>query len=212
MYYNSAGTECYEVSNGRYLFQATEDGELSSCTLVDPTDTRDQDIVIPSKVGDYNITSIGPDCFTEEQLINHITSIVIEDDSITSIGDGVFKDLPVLKEVVIGNSVSSIGNQAFYNCPLLEDITFHTPKSGYEGFTIGTDAFKTGSNKLVMHGDIDTSYAPLPQYQSDGATPMRAVYSHQSVFSWYHPAWSNQKSPCPDTSFPSLSNRPGQQW
>lgn len=59
---------------------------------------------------------------------------------------------------------------------------------------------------------IDTSYAPLPQYQSDGATPMRAVYSHQSVFSWYHPAWSNQKSPCPDTSFPSLSNRPGQQW
>ena len=29
---------------------------------------------------------------------------------------------------------------------------------------------------------IDTSYAPLPQYQSDGATPMRAVYSHQSVF------------------------------
>ena len=73
----------------------------------------------------------------------------------------VFAGLPKLEKVEIGNSVNSIGNNTFFNCPNLVDITFHTPSVGYDGFTIGDNAFKTGSDELTIHGDIVPGYAPF---------------------------------------------------
>lgn len=160
VYVNSEGTECYEVSDGSYLLQANSNGELTSCDLVG-TLTDYIDLVIPSTVGNYKINSISEGCFEDEELRKWIRSIIIEDNSISEIGDSVFLGLPALKKVSIGNSVSIIGNEAFKDCNLLEEVTFATPSSGYASFTIGTDAFKTGSKKLHFYGDIVENYAPF---------------------------------------------------
>lgn len=158
---NSAGVDCYEVKMGDYRYQANEKGELTSCVLVDPSKPTNGELVIPSKVGNYKINSIVDGCFTDEVLRKSIRSIIIQDDSITTIADSVFKDLPHLEKVIVGNSVSAIGNSAFEGCNLLTDVTFHTPLAGHEGFTIGNKAFQTGSDELTFHGDIVKGYAPF---------------------------------------------------
>ncbi len=160
VYVNSEGIECYEVSDGSYLLQANAKGELTSCNLVG-TLTDYIDLIIPSTVGNYKINSIAEGCFEDEELRKWIRSIIIEDNSVEEIGEGVFANLPALKSVEIGNSVRSIGNEAFKGCNLLEEVTFATPVSGHEAFSIGTDAFKTGSKKLHFYGDIVENYAPF---------------------------------------------------
>lgn len=182
VYVNSAGVDCYEASDGKYLLQATAEGALTDCTLVDDTSTDPIDLIIPSYVGNYKITSLDSNCFDDDKLRNLIQTIVIEDDSIseisndvfsglpelvyveigdsvTKIGDKSFYDCPKLAEVVVGKGITSVGNQAFAKCPKLEDITFETPKNGYSSLTIGNEAFKTDSTKLTMHGDIVKGYA-----------------------------------------------------
>lgn len=183
VYKNAAGVDCYEVSDGTYLLQANANGELTSCTLIDRTSDT-VDLVIPSYVGNYKITSVSSTCFSDENLRNAIRSITVEDDSINSIADNAFANLPKLEWIDIGNSVqsigtsafsgnrrltqvtlgsglTSIGNSAFEGCPLLTEVTFESPTAGYENYTIGTNAFLTGSTRLSFHGDIAPGFAPF---------------------------------------------------
>ncbi len=157
---SKTGLMCYEICNGQYILQANEKGQFTSCVLYD-TSAKNIDLVIPSKVGGYIVTSIADGCFADENLRKELKTITIADDSLTAIDANVFSGLPKLESVVIGNSVQSIGEKAFANCPKLIDVTFHTPSGGYEGFTIGNEAFKTGSPQLTMHGDIVPGYAPF---------------------------------------------------
>lgn len=161
VYVNAQGIECYEISDGTYLLQANEKGELTSCELVDQKSSEPIDLVIPKTVGDYEVKTIANGCFDNEKLRNRIRSITIVDDSLIGLDDQVFANLPNLEEVYIGNSVSSIGDRAFENCPKLENVYFNTPSVGYSGFTIGKDAFKTDSQSLTLHGDIIPGYAPF---------------------------------------------------
>lgn len=161
-YVDSNGVNCYEVSDGKYLLQANENGELTSCELIDRTTSAYPiDLIIPSKVGNYPITKISNGCFADDKLRDAIRSITIEDNSIQTIDAEVFKGLGNLESVEIGDSVKSIGDSAFADCPKLIDVTFHTPSVGYDGFTIGNNAFKTTSNELTFHGDIVPGYAPF---------------------------------------------------
>ncbi len=155
---NSQGVDCYEVTMDGYRYQANAQGQLTSCVLVGSTDGN---LVIPAKVGNYKITSIVDGCFDDEDLRNSIKTITIQDNSITTIADSVFKDLPKLTKVTIGNSVTSIGASAFEGCNNLIDVTFNTPTSGYDNFVIGSKAFETGSTQLTFHGDIVEGYAPF---------------------------------------------------
>lgn len=170
--YVENGREYYEVSDGEYLLCIDDTGMLISCTLAEgSSSTGDIDLVIPSKVGDVQVTGIATDCFSDESLTRRVVSITIEDDSITSIADSVFENTrkdetdkgkwQKLKKVVIGNSVASIGKRAFADCYNLIDVTFHSPSAGHGAFTIGTDAFKTGGTELTFHGDIVKGYAPF---------------------------------------------------
>lgn len=161
VYYDSRGVKCYEVSDGVYLLQANENKELTSCRPLDSDSNEPIDLVIPAKVGSYEIETIANGALSDENLRSRIRSVEIQDDSLVRLDDSVFSGLKNLEKVVIGNSVNSIGTNAFANCPGLIDVTFHTPSIGYEGFTIGTNAFKTGSNELTMHGDIVPGYAPF---------------------------------------------------
>ncbi|MDE5865606.1 MAG: leucine-rich repeat domain-containing protein, partial [Lachnospiraceae bacterium] len=168
LYVDSAGREYYEVCRGDYLLciQKNEDGQtgvLSSCTLKPgSTQSGDVPLVIPAMVGDTKVTSVASDCFTDKELNDNVETLIIEDDSISTISDGVFKGWPRLAKVYIGNSVTSIGNEAFADCNNLVDVTFNSPMNGdHQGFKIGTDAFKTGSPRLTFHGDIVKGYAPF---------------------------------------------------
>lgn len=161
VYVNSQGVKCYEVSDGVYLLQANENKELTSCRPIDKSSNEPIDLVIPAKVGAYEIETIANGALSDENLRSRIRSVEIQDDSLVKLDASVFSGLSKLEKVVIGNSVNSIGENAFANCTSLIDVTFHTPLIGYEGFTIGKDAFKTGSNELTMHGDIVPGYAPF---------------------------------------------------
>ncbi|MDE6750275.1 MAG: leucine-rich repeat protein [Lachnospiraceae bacterium] len=168
LYVDSAGKEYYEVCRGDYLLciQKNEDGRtgvLTSCTLKPgSTQSGDVPLVIPAMVGDTKVTSIATNCFTDKKLNDNVETLIIEDDSISTISDGVFKGWPRLAKVYIGNSVTSIGREAFADCNNLVDVTFNSPMNGdYQGFAIGADAFKTGSTRLTFHGDIVKGYAPF---------------------------------------------------
>lgn len=161
VYYDSQGVKCYEVSDGEYLLQANENKELTNCRPINQDSDEPIDLIIPAKVGAYEIETIANGALSNDNLRSRIRSIEIQDDSLVRLDNSVFSGLQNLEKVVIGNSVNSIGSNAFANCPNLIDVTFHTPSIGYEGFTIGDNAFKTGSNELTMHGDIVPGYAPF---------------------------------------------------
>ncbi len=162
--YEKDGKKYYEValeSDGtRYRYAASEDGVLISCALISQTSSL-IDLVIPEMIGDIKIKSIGPGCFDDKELRALIRSITIKNRSISTIGDGVFRDLLKLKKVRIGDSVASIGAEAFAGCKNLVDVYFTKPSAGYEAFEIGENAFVTTGNKLVFHGDIVKGYAPF---------------------------------------------------
>jgi len=185
--YNKGGVDCYEVAmksgESVYRYEVSEDGTLKSCVLVEGRGSID--IVIPKKVGTYNVKSIGTGCFDDEKLRKSINSITIQDDSIAEIADGAFAGLEKLTKVRIGNSVSKIGERAFADCPILFDVFFNTPKAGYgtEAFQMADSAFQTGSSELTFHGDIVKGYAPF-EYAMDpshvlniaeGSTPPQYV-------------------------------------
>lgn len=162
--YIKDGKKHYEMaleSDGtRYRYSASEDGTLISCALI----TRDPgmvDLVIPEMIGDIKIKKIGAGCFDDKDLRAVIRSITIKNNSVSEIGDGVFRDLKKLKKVRIGDSVTSIGANAFAGCSSLYDVYFTKPAAGHSALKIGTDAFVTTGDHLTFHGDIVKGYAPF---------------------------------------------------
>ena len=168
--YESNGTTYYEVAyesedGTRYRYGAGNNGELISCALISE-DVGYVDIVIPSQIGTYTINRIGSTCFSDKELRTKIKSITIQNNSISEIANGTFRDLPKLEKVRIGNSVTSIGDNAFAGCKVLYDVYFATPSAGYAAVSLGNNAFATTGRQLTFHGDIVKGYAPF-DYASD---------------------------------------------
>ena len=166
--YEKDGQLYYEMAlesedGTRYRYAASEDGSLISCALI----TRNPgmvDLVIPEKIGDIQIKNIGTGCFKDEDLRAVIRSITIKNNSISTIGDSVFRDLKNLKKVRIGDSVTNIGANAFAGCSKLYDVYFTKPAGGYEALkreNIGENAFVTTGDHLTFHGDIVEGYGPF---------------------------------------------------
>lgn len=76
-------------------------------------------ILVPSKIYDTNITSIGDSAFN---CIARFESVIIEN-GITFIGYEAFKECG-LTSITIPNSVTSIGNYAFYDCRGLTSVYY----------------------------------------------------------------------------------------
>ena len=163
--YEKDGQLYYEMAlasddGTRYRYAASEDGSLISCALI----TRNPgmvDLVIPEKIGDIQIKDIGTGCFDDADLRAVIRSITIKNNSISTIGDGVFRDLKKLRKVRIGDSVTRIGADAFAGCSALYDVYFTTPSAGHSALSIGDGAFVTTGDHLTFHGDIVEGYAPF---------------------------------------------------
>ena len=90
------------------LTYTVEDGEAM---ITDCDDEISGELVIPSTLGGYPVTSIGYDAF---EYCRYLTSVTIPD-SVTSIDNSAFRGCTGLTSVTIPDSVTYIGNNAFYN-------------------------------------------------------------------------------------------------
>ena len=112
----------FEVIDGfRYLI----DTGAKTAALMPKTDgLYSGDIVIPKKVKssdgvEYNVTSLGDECFKD---CSGLTSVTIPS-SVTSLGASCFSGCSGLTSITIPSSVTSLGEDCFYNCNGLTSIT-----------------------------------------------------------------------------------------
>ena len=80
----------------------------------------DTHIVLPSKVGDVQITSIGADVF---QNVASCVEIIEIEEGITTIAQGVFFNLTKLRIVSLPSTITQMPQKAFKDCVLLEEMT-----------------------------------------------------------------------------------------
>ena len=89
-------------------------------------------IVIPSTIEGYPVTSIELDAFYN---CTYITSVVVPD-SVKHIGDMAFGECESLENITLGNGLTSIGIAAFSSCTSLRSITIPAKVTsiGYAAF------------------------------------------------------------------------------
>ena len=135
-------------------------------------------VIVPSNVGGYKVRELGENCFSE--IIGEMQNLIIENDTIATIGASALKGAAELAEVTIGNSVTSIGADAFADCSKLEHVYFNEPMASGDDWSNvmiiadgkdnkGGPAFKTNSKRLTFHGVIKSDYGPF-KYAMDSAT------------------------------------------
>ena len=105
------------------------------------------ELIIPSVLGDYPVTSIGASAFRA----SGISSVTIPR-SVTVIGEWAFSGCNSLTSVMLGDGVEAIGNYAFRNSYKLSSVTF-----GMGLKTIGVQAFYNCALKsLKLEGNVET--------------------------------------------------------
>ncbi len=189
--YYSDGKNHYEVGIGdyRYELEINDDGTatLLSCEfIVSPNDIPE--LIVPGTVASYRITDMADGSL--DGIKDYIIKLTIADDSIQDIGAQVFADCDKLAEVSLGNSVTTIGDnafsdnlylatvtvgeniqsigaEAFAGCPALENVYWETPTDYALLSELGADAFKTTSDLLYFHGDIESGYQPFEYAMGD---------------------------------------------
>ncbi|WP_294449425.1 leucine-rich repeat protein [uncultured Ruminococcus sp.] len=123
-------------ADGDYEYRVLNDGTIEIVRY----NGSDTNLIIPSKIEDKEVTSIGKKAFAyckiasvsipnsvtniEEYAFSYsdIESITIPN-SVTSINDDTFESCEKLLSVDIPNSVTSIGSSAFANCTNLKELT-----------------------------------------------------------------------------------------
>ena len=118
----------FAATSGDFEYQILDDG-TAEITKYKGSATN---LTIPSKIGNYTVTSIGDGAF---QLCKTLTSIIIPD-SVTRMGDEAFYFCDSLTSIKIPNGVTSIGYQTFYNCKALTrvEIPNSVTDIGYRAF------------------------------------------------------------------------------
>lgn len=137
-----------------------------------------KDLTVKSEIGGYRITRLGPGCFDEVK--DDIETLTIEDNSVINIDADALRGSEKLRLVRLANSIESIGSGAFADCPKLENVYFGEPVAINDGawgqvMTIGSDAFKTGSEYLTFHGVIENNYAPFVYAMNPNSTKFNSV-------------------------------------
>lgn len=128
------GGEIYVVEAGylsnpprRWLVTKSEAGYTYTHTdkeaFLDLYDGFDVNVVVPSKIKDYTVTSIGVGCFGYAAEASGILYESIKlPDTLEEIGPDAFKGLESLKEINIPKNVKEIGGDAFAGCKNLKKI------------------------------------------------------------------------------------------
>jgi hypothetical protein len=186
---NDEPEEYIEIVTGGYTWTVDSTGALIGCTL-QPGAPSEIDLVIPAKVGTYNITKLGTSALANTTLRSRIVSITFEENpNLTAIDDNAFRGLPNLRSVVISGSIKTVGANAFADCRSLEIVTFNrpvgTPYSDYH--VLGPGALAANSDGgLILRGVIDPDYSPFKfamdpvegnlAHDDNGPTGLRVCY------------------------------------
>lgn len=203
--YTEGGQDYYEICSDSTYLECIEraTGTLVRCTLVEGKEVPNGGtLVIPDQVGDTEVVAIAGTCFTDPDMTKTVRKLVIND-NIKTIGGSTFENTTVtaggkqfgkwekLNEVTIGSAIEELGEKAFFNCNALEDITFKTPVNGYGQTQLRAEALHTNGQKLTIHADIDSSYAPF-QYAMAPTTYVRNA--DHGIRICYQSRWDSPKS------------------
>ena len=155
----------------------TEDGLVyeikdDQVTITGYTGTT-TDLVIPSGIEGYPVTSIGYEAFA---WCYSLTSITIPD-SVTSIGDSAFEGCINLTSITIPDSVTSIGDAAFHWCTGLTSITIPDSVT-----SIGSRAFGYCTNLTSI--TLPDSVTSIGDYAFAGCTNLASVYYTGTATEW----------------------------
>ena len=130
------------------------------------------EIIIPSELEGYQVTSIGDYAFSE---CTSLTSVTIPE-GVTSIGNLTFYGCTNLESVTIPDSVTSIGGYTFYGCISLGSVTIPDTVT-----SIGNSAFQ-GCTSLTSI-TIPNSVTSIGNSAFRGCTSITSVTIPNSVIS-----------------------------
>ena len=177
------GVLTYTVSNGE-------------ATITDCDTSVSGDLVIPSTLGGYPVTSIGDSAF---EGCSNLTSVSIPS-SVTSIGDWAFYSCYRLTSVSIPSNITNIGSGAFYNCSSLPSINVDSNNAAYcsvDGVLFNKDKtllmiYPTG--KTATTYTIPDSVTSIGLYAFQGCNSLTSVTIPDSVTSIADSAFYNCSS------------------
>ena len=158
----------FEDKDGKTRIEQKQEGDICAEIKVTNEDNKEaeltkysgknaQKVEVGNDVAGYHIVSLGNGCFTD--VVPTMTELIIQNGTISTIGEGALKGAEKLEKVTIGNSVLTIETDAFLDCVKLQDVYFSELVD--HGMTIAPTAFKTNSDSLTFHGVIDADYAPF---------------------------------------------------
>ena len=140
-------------------YKVNDDGK--TCAIRGIGSVTDADLVIPSKIDQYTVTSIADNAFKD---CTNLTSVVIPD-GVTDIGERAFSGCTSITSITLPESVTKIGWYAFFGCTDLTSVTIpHSVTS------IGNQAFYgcTGL-KTVYYGGTEEQWIRIDIYFPDTA-------------------------------------------
>ena len=190
-------------ADGDYEYRVLNDGTIEIVRY----NGSDTNLIIPSKIEDKEITSIGKKAFAyckiasvsipnsvtniEEYAFSYsdIESITIPN-SVTSINDNTFEGCENLMSVDIPNSVTSIGNFAFANCTNLKELTIPDSVTVIKGRAFN---YCTSLNNVR----IPDSVKKIEYSAFDSCTNLTDIYIPDSVHDFggsvfYNTPWLNK--------------------
>ena len=108
-------TQGVSMTSGSFEYIVLSDG---TAEITDYTGS-DTELIIPSTLDGYKVTSIGTSAFRNCTSLKNVTI----PEGVTCIGESVFYRCTSLESVTIPESVTSIGESAFYRCTSLKSVT-----------------------------------------------------------------------------------------
>ena len=155
------------------IFKTDGNGAITGYNC--PKDKLPKNLVIPAKIGDEVITSIGESAFRD---CTGLTSVSFPA-SLTSIGKNAFRDCSGLTSVSFPASLTSIGGWAFGGCKGLTSVTVDVGNSTYKA--VDNVVYTKDGTTLVFAAGGLTSVNILPSVTSiglgafDGCTGITSV-------------------------------------
>ncbi len=161
-------TQGIGFTSGDFEYELLDDGTAS----ITGYSGSAAELIIPSTLDGYTVTSIGIDAFCR---CTELTSITIPE-GVTAIGDWAFSECSALESITVPKEVSSIGKGAFRYCSELASITIP------EGVTAIEQQTFNGCTSLKSI-TIPKGVASIGEYAFNGCTSLESVTIPKEVAS-----------------------------